>query len=229
MISAVAATASLKRRDSPFMNDTDVSPISRKRLRLSFDSREHVEEQKEQAENSVESMIWNLGDAIGNVASLNDSFDLGDTQDDVLRDFRATQIPSFSFSAYLGRLVKYLGKWKQAEVAHSGDLGKNGFEVREATGLRAIVMALVYADRIHKLFPKSRLSSWNLHRVILTGMLIATKFTEDRPLSNKFWAQVGGLRLGELNKLESTMCSLLGYNMFVKSEEFERCVEALGF
>ena len=55
MISAVAATASLKRRDSPFMNDTDVSPISRKRLRLSFDSREHVEEQKEQAENSVES------------------------------------------------------------------------------------------------------------------------------------------------------------------------------
>ncbi|GBG26887.1 Cyclin-U4-1 [Hondaea fermentalgiana] len=182
-------------------------------------------------------LIAAIGDALEEVAGLNDVFcqDV-DVEDDALLAFRGSERPSFRFRDYLARLVHYLGAWKQEKATpHMGGKRSSADEVEGAealgevgspgsdVGLRSLLIALIYTDRIHQVYPRARISTFNMHRIILAGMLLAVKFTEDRKVSNRFWAQVGGLELAELNHLEFQLCALLKFDLFIHPDEYETC------
>lgn len=170
-------------------------------------------------------LLLRLGAAIEKLAALNSSFsrplgkNLHAFQDtDELLDFRSTYLPSFSFGSYVSRLVFYLDSWKNEEQAR---LNVHQQECAPTQlGIDALVLALVYVERIYKLHPNARLCSYTLHRLICTGMLLATKFSEDRPLSNRFWAKVAGISLVELNKLEQKLLELIQFQLYVLPEDF---------
>lgn len=168
------------------------------------------------AKGSQRQLIGLIGDALENVASLNDCFCSDPckltTEDDNLLVFRSSQRPSFLFRDYLARLVHYLSAWRREQTGHACDVG-----------LRSLLIAIIYADRIHQMHPRARVSTFNMHRIILTGMLVATKFTEDSRVSNRFWSQVGGIELAELNQLEFQFCALLKFDLFVHPDEYESC------
>lgn len=75
------------------------------------------------------------------------------------------------------------------------------------------LVALVYLDRIVK--RGFFLTALNVHRVILTCVLLATKCWDDMYYNNSFYAQLGGVKLKEMNTLELSLTFMLGWELHV--------------
>lgn len=61
------------------------------------------------------------------------------------------------------------------------------------------------------------LSGYNLHRLLMTAVVLAIKFHEHAWHSNKYYAQVGGIpSVEELNKMELMMLDILEYRLHVQ-------------
>ncbi|ORM40739.1 Cyclin-U4-1 [Babesia sp. Xinjiang] len=85
------------------------------------------------------------------------------------------------------------------------------------------VLALVYIDRITKMHKNFVVSILNVHRLIITAVMLAAKFSDDVYFSNKFYAQVGGVNVTEINMLESQFLSMLNFQLYVSALEYESC------
>ncbi|EER19884.1 G1/S-specific cyclin PCL5, putative [Perkinsus marinus ATCC 50983] len=84
------------------------------------------------------------------------------------------------------------------------------------------VIALIYMDRLLKTQgPNFVVTMCAIHRVILTSVVLAAKFFDDRYYSNKFYAAVGGVRTKELNALEAEFLRLINWNLHTLPEEYE--------
>lgn len=83
------------------------------------------------------------------------------------------------------------------------------------------ILALIYLD---KMMEKAQifLSELNIHRLVLTGILIAIKYLDDFYYDNEYYAKVGGIPLRELNDLESEMLTTLDFRVHIKPEIFEK-------
>ncbi|KAG0460385.1 hypothetical protein HPP92_020277 [Vanilla planifolia] len=64
------------------------------------------------------------------------------------------------------------------------------------------VVAYIYLDRFLSLHPSLALDSFNVHRLLITSILTAVKFMDDRYFNNAYFARVGGITLAEMNYLE---------------------------
>lgn len=110
--------------------------------------------------------------------------------------FHGLRAPPISIEAYLVRIAKY-AKCSPACFAHS------------------MVHMLKLAQRDASFAP-TRL---NVHRLLLTGVLISAKFLDDRYFNNAFYAKVGGVSTAELNRLELEMLQLLDFQLSVTPEQ----------
>eukprot|EP01053_Blabericola_migrator_P006407 Blabericola_migrator_1__6406@NODE_322_length_9825_cov_103_602685_g259_i1_p3_GENE_NODE_322_length_9825_cov_103_602685_g259_i1NODE_322_length_9825_cov_103_602685_g259_i1_p3_ORF_typecomplete_len397_score18_95Cyclin/PF08613_11/1_3e34Cyclin_N/PF00134_23/6_7e08_NODE_322_length_9825_cov_103_602685_g259_i124823672 len=85
------------------------------------------------------------------------------------------------------------------------------------------VLAMIYMDRLVRLYDgKVVLCSLNIHRILVTAVMVAAKFFDDVYYSNSFYAKVGGLSLEEMNVLESHFLHLIKYDLYVSPREYER-------
>ncbi|CAO3607347.1 unnamed protein product [Cunninghamella echinulata] len=66
-----------------------------------------------------------------------------------------------------------------------------------------------------------KIDSFNIHRLIIAGVMIASKLFSDVFFTNTRYAKVGGLPVSELNVLELEFLALNNYNLFVTVEEFQ--------
>ncbi|KAI0500285.1 hypothetical protein KFK09_018497 [Dendrobium nobile] len=64
------------------------------------------------------------------------------------------------------------------------------------------VVAYIYLDRFLLLHPSISVDSFNVHRFLITAVLTAVKFMDDRYYNNAYFAKVGGISLAEMNYLE---------------------------
>jgi hypothetical protein len=106
--------------------------------------------------------------------------------------------PSISVKGYLERLFKY------TKVSSS-----------------TIVMILIYIDRLCNI-NKLKLTYSIIHKLILSSMVVAIKYNEDKYYPMKFYAKLGGISLLELNFLELYFISLINFNLFIKKELFDK-------
>jgi hypothetical protein len=83
-----------------------------------------------------------------------------------------------------------------------------------------LILGLVYIDRIATLHPEFEISTLNIHRLLLTSVVVAAKFHDDFFYSNTYYAKVGGVRLREMNTLESEFVRLIDWRLYVVSDEF---------
>ena len=58
-------------------------------------------------------------------------------------------------------------------------------------------------------------------RLILTTVLIASKMFNDTYYTNQFIAQVGGVSLPNINELERFFMSMIEWNLYISTEEFD--------
>lgn len=131
-----------------------------------------------------------------------------------LLSFHGCIIPAISQRAYLSRILKYCPLTNEVFIA-----------------------LLVYFDRISRYaesytHPDEErplgcaphlfvLDSYNVHRLIIAGVTVASKFFSDIFYKNSRYAQVGGLPVDELNSLELQFLILINFNLMVTVEEFQ--------
>lgn len=89
------------------------------------------------------------------------------------------------------------------------------------------ILAYVYMTRLAKCEMALQPGRLNVHRLVLTTVLLATKYTDDHYFNNAFFAKVGGVSVVELNRLELEGLRLLDYRLDVTPELFQEVVAEL--
>lgn len=115
---------------------------------------------------------------------------------------------------YLQRIIHYL-----TGLAVHAKQTDDEF-VSSDLGVKYVILGLIYLDKLQK---KNNfvVNSKNVHRCLITAILIAAKFSDDILPNNKYFASLGGVTLKEINKYEMTMCNLLKFEFYVSSEQFD--------
>lgn len=85
------------------------------------------------------------------------------------------------------------------------------------------LMAVIYLERMVKIYPKLEISQLNVRRLMFTAMLISSKTIHDIPYNNKFWKAISGTyTLEQVNKMEIDMIVLLDWKVFVEKKDLDR-------
>ncbi len=66
------------------------------------------------------------------------------------------------------------------------------------------------------------LTELNVHRVVITAILLAAKFFDDAYYNNAYYAKVGGVLVSELNGLEVDFLFRINFSLHVQPEVFEK-------
>lgn len=119
------------------------------------------------------------------------------------RQFVGPEIPDIPIRMYLNRLKRYFKCSSSCWVA-----------------------MLIYLDRMLSIskaheFPVL-LDTLSAHRLIIGAALVAAKFHEDCHYSNEYYAQVGGISLKELNRIELLYCNLLCWDFHIEVATFAK-------
>ena len=82
------------------------------------------------------------------------------------------------------------------------------------------VLALVFIDR---LIARNTLllTSFNVHRIIISAVMLAAKFFDDQYFNNSYYAKVGGVPTNEVNSLELEFLFSVNFSLQVTTEVFE--------
>ncbi|KAI8329867.1 cyclin-domain-containing protein [Chlamydoabsidia padenii] len=113
--------------------------------------------------------------------------------------FHARAIPSIDIESYLLRILKYC-----------------------PCPNACFLSVLVYFDRMAQNETQLRLDSYNIHRLVLCGVMLACKFFSDLFYTNTRYAKVGGLAVEELNRLEVAFLKMNGFVLNIRVEEFQK-------
>eukprot|EP00826_Nyctotherus_ovalis_P046941 TRINITY_DN5345_c0_g1_i5.p1 TRINITY_DN5345_c0_g1~~TRINITY_DN5345_c0_g1_i5.p1 ORF type:complete len:192 (-),score=28.16 TRINITY_DN5345_c0_g1_i5:231-806(-) len=89
------------------------------------------------------------------------------------------------------------------------------------------VLALIYIDRLLLNNPGFTLSKKNMHRVILTSIVLAIKYSDDFYLDNEVYARIGGVSLAELNYMERAMLCMMRHELYVNSDLLFNYIESI--
>ncbi|CAN8318604.1 unnamed protein product [Cochlearia groenlandica] len=114
------------------------------------------------------------------------------------RVFDCLEIPDMTIQSYLERIFRYT-----------------------KAGPSVYVVAYVYIDRFCHNNQGFRISLTNVHRLLITTIMIASKYVEDLNYRNSYFAKVGGLETEELNKLEIEFLFLMGFKLHVNVSVFD--------
>lgn len=89
-------------------------------------------------------------------------------------------------------------------------------------GPEVLICACTWLKRLGRMRPGLDISAWTLHRLFLAAMVVAIKYCNDFYWDNTEYATIGGITLGELNKLELIFAhQLMDWRLFVDTERDE--------
>ncbi|CAI0448907.1 unnamed protein product [Linum tenue] len=117
---------------------------------------------------------------------------------DVITVFHGLRAPPVSIQQYIERIFKY-----------------------SCCSPSCFVVAQIYLDRFVKQ-TNVHLTSLNVHRLLITSIMLAAKFVDDAFFNNAYYAKVGGISTGELNKLEMKFLFSVDFRLQVNTTTFER-------
>lgn len=115
-----------------------------------------------------------------------------------LTKFHALKAPGIGVEAYLERIHNYA-----------------------SCSNECFILALIYVDRLIER-NNFLLTELNVHRVIITAILLAAKFFDDAYYNNAYYAKVGGVLVTELNGLEVDFLFRINFSLHVQPEVFEK-------
>ncbi|KAK1422911.1 hypothetical protein QVD17_18200 [Tagetes erecta] len=115
-----------------------------------------------------------------------------------LEVFHGVRPPAITIPKYLDRIYKYTN-----------------------CSPACFVVGYIYIDRLVHRHPGSLVVSLNVHRLLVTSIMLAAKILDDEHYNNAFYARVGGVTNVELNRLEVEFLFMLDFDLTVTSRVFE--------
>ena len=112
--------------------------------------------------------------------------------------FSANSIPKISIYDYLIRIQTY------------SCIDKN-----------TLIISLILLDRISEI-GSITLSSYNIHRILFTSVIIAIKYNEVCFYDNQYYSEIAGVKLHELNNLENTFVQKCNFTFYISDDIFEK-------
>ncbi|XP_052193774.1 cyclin-U2-2-like [Diospyros lotus] len=112
--------------------------------------------------------------------------------------FESSETPDLTIQCYLERIFRYTG-----------------------AAAPVFVVAYVYIDRFCQNHPKFRIAARNVHRLLITTVMLASKYVEDMNYRNSYFASVGGITTKEMNKLEVEFLFMMEFKLHVNVSVFE--------
>eukprot|EP00578_Thalassiosira_sp_NH16_P005647 CAMPEP_0181137584 /NCGR_PEP_ID=MMETSP1071-20121207/33781_1 /TAXON_ID=35127 /ORGANISM="Thalassiosira sp., Strain NH16" /LENGTH=556 /DNA_ID=CAMNT_0023224343 /DNA_START=478 /DNA_END=2148 /DNA_ORIENTATION=+ len=112
--------------------------------------------------------------------------------------FHAQRAPAIGILQYLERIHKYASCSKEC-----------------------FILALIYIDRLIQR-NNFLLTDLNVHRVVITAVLLAAKFFDDAYYNNAYYAKVGGVLVEEMNNLECQFLFKIDFSLRVLPEVFDK-------
>lgn len=112
--------------------------------------------------------------------------------------FHALKPPSISILHYLERINKYA-----------------------SCSTECFILALIYIDRMIQR-NSFHLTDLNVHRVVVTSVLLAAKFFDDAYYNNAYYAKVGGVLVAEMNSLEVEFLFRINFSLHVSPDVFKK-------
>eukprot|EP01059_Diplonema_ambulator_P003882 TRINITY_DN13577_c1_g2_i1.p1 TRINITY_DN13577_c1_g2~~TRINITY_DN13577_c1_g2_i1.p1 ORF type:complete len:196 (+),score=45.65 TRINITY_DN13577_c1_g2_i1:52-588(+) len=91
--------------------------------------------------------------------------------------------------------------------------------VRSGMGPNLILYATFLLDAYLLRNQEMKVTRFNRHRLIASALLIAAKTMKDRPAKNTFYAQITGVTLAELNRLERTFLVDVDFQTYFSVEK----------
>ncbi|KAG8994750.1 hypothetical protein FRB94_012590 [Tulasnella sp. JGI-2019a] len=140
--------------------------------------------------------------------------------------FHARNVPTISIESYLLRILKYCPTTNEVFLSllvyfdRMGVLAEavtkelDGANEKDGDSDKGSTMPLI-------------IDSYNIHRLIIAGVTVASKFFSDVFYTNSRYAKVGGLPTHELNKLELQFLLLNDFRLVISAEELQRYAEQL--
>lgn len=122
---------------------------------------------------------------------------------DVITIFHGLRAPSLSIQQYVDRIFKY-----------------------SSCSPSCFVIAHIYVDRFIQR-TNLRLTSLNVHRLLITSVMVAAKFMDDAFFNNAYYARVGGVATSELNELEMKFLFGVDFQLHVSVQTFKKYCSAL--
>ncbi|KAL8513579.1 hypothetical protein ACS0TY_012886 [Phlomoides rotata] len=122
---------------------------------------------------------------------------------DVITIFHGLRAPSLSIQQYIDRIFKY-----------------------SSCSPSCFVIAQIYVDRFIQQ-TNLHLTSLNVHRLLITSVMVAAKFMDDAFFNNAYYARVGGITTSELNELEMKFLFDVDFQLHVSVQTFKKYCSAL--
>ncbi|KAH9611486.1 hypothetical protein KSS87_010183 [Heliosperma pusillum] len=116
--------------------------------------------------------------------------------EDALSTFHGSRSPPVSIRQYIERIFKYAG-----------------------CSPSCFIVAYIYVDRYLQQ-SEAFLTSLNVHRLLVTSVMVAAKFIDDAFYNNAYYAKVGGVSISEMNRLEMKLLFSLDFRLQVDVETF---------
>jgi len=111
--------------------------------------------------------------------------------------FESPDVPDISLSAYLKRIAWFLG-----------------------CSTACFVLAFEYICRLAHQCPEIEVNNKSVHQIVITCIMVATKFIDDKKFKNTFYARVAGLPVANLSALEVRLLFLLKFDVSVPTEQY---------
>ncbi|KAJ3676296.1 hypothetical protein LUZ60_003708 [Juncus effusus] len=117
--------------------------------------------------------------------------------------FHGLKAPNLGIQRYLERIYKY------AKCSPS-----------------CFVLGLVYMDRYLEKEKSVVVTSLNVHRLVVTSVVLAAKFSDDAFFNNAYYAKVGGISTKEMNRLELNLLFCIDFRLRVDVSTFGKyCIQ----
>lgn len=111
--------------------------------------------------------------------------------------FHGSRAPTMSVRQYLERICKYT-----------------------SCSMSCFVVAYIYINRFLER-TAGCLTSLNIHRLLITSVVVASKFIDNAGANNSYFAKVGGISNAEMNRMEVNFLFKLDFRLCVSPEELE--------
>merc|ERR1719186_2324336 len=118
--------------------------------------------------------------------------------DSAVTRFHATRAPQITIKSYLHRIAKFSNCSEEC-----------------------FVLALVYIDRLIRKNENFMVNSLNVHRLMITSIMLGAKFFDDQYFNNAYFGKVGGVSRKEINLLEIEFLFMINFNLYVETEMYD--------
>jgi len=118
--------------------------------------------------------------------------------------FQTNTVPEISLPDYLKRIAWFLG-----------------------CPTACFVIALEYVYRLSHVCPELELNEYSVHQIVMTCIVVATKFLDDKLFKNTFYARIAGVSVTNLSACEIRLVFFLKFDLLVLPEQYVARYESM--